>query len=322
MSVVASNLPNIARPRGRAMDFVFRHIAGFAAAAAGLMLLATLAAIAWDSVLAVKTFGLGFLWTSDWNPVTDRYGAFPFIIGTLVSSAIAMALATPISFGIALFITELAPRRLKQPISSAIELLAAIPSIVYGLWGLLVFAPAFSKIEPWIDSHLGHLPGIGLFFQGPPMGIGMLTAGIVLAIMVLPFITAIMRDVFVMVPKHLKESAYGLGCTTWEASRRVIVPYTRTAVTGGIFLGLGRALGETMAVTFVIGNSNTLSASLLMPGASIPSVIANEFTEATTPLYASSLIYLGLILFGITLVVRLIAAWMLRSMRLNALGRS
>ncbi|HSN01749.1 MAG TPA: phosphate ABC transporter permease subunit PstC [Rudaea sp.] len=321
MPPAASALPTIARPHGRAMDFCFRHTAGLAAFAAGLMLVATLAAIAWDSALAIKTFGFGFLWTSDWNPVTDRFGAFPFIIGTLVSSAIAMALATPISFGIALFITELAPRRLKQPVSSAIELLAAIPSIVYGLWGLLVFAPAFSKIEPWIDSHLGHLPGIGLLFQGPPMGIGMFTAGIVLAIMVLPFITAIMRDVFVMVPKHLKESAYGLGCTTWEVSRRVIVPYTRTAVTGGIFLGLGRALGETMAVTFVIGNSNTLSASLLMPGASIPSVIANEFTEATTPLYTSSLIYLGLILFGITLVVRLIAAWMLRSMRRNALGR-
>ena len=318
MPPTASALPTIARPRGRAMDFVFQHLAGAAALAAGLLLLATLAAIAWDSRVAIKTFGLRFLWSDEWNPVTGQFGAFSFIVGTLVSASIAMLLATPLSFGIALFITELAPRRLKQPVSSAIELLAAIPSIVYGLWGLLVFAPAFAQVEPWINDHLGTLPGIGSLFQGPPMGIGMLTAGIVLAIMVLPFITAIMRDVFVMTPKHLKESAYGLGCTTWEVSRRVILPYTRTAVTGGIFLGLGRALGETMAVTFVIGNSNTLSSSLLMPGASIPSVIANEFTEATSPLYTSSLIYLGLVLFGITLIVRLLAAWMLRSMRRGA----
>ncbi len=321
MPVVANVLPNIARPRGRAMDFCFRHLAGFAAATVGLMLLATIAAIAWDSVPAIKAFGFGFLWSSEWNPVTEKFGGFTFIVGTLVSSAIAMLLATPISFGIALFISELAPRRLKQPVSSGVELLAAIPSIVYGLWGLLVFAPQLSKIEPWIDAHLGAIPGVGLLFRGPPMGIGMLTAGIVLAIMVLPFITAIMRDVFVMTPKHLKESAYGLGCTTWEVSRHVIVPYTRSAVTGGIFLGLGRALGETMAVTFVIGNSNTLSASLLMPGASIPSVIANEFTEATTPLYVSSLIYLGLVLFGITLIVRLIAEWMLRSMQRRTASR-
>ena len=303
------------------MDFCFRNMAGLAAFAAGLMLLATLAAIAWDSRLAIRTFGLHFLWSSEWNPVTERFGAFTFVIGTLVSSAIAMLLATPVSFGIALFISELAPRRLKQPVSSAVELLAAIPSIVYGLWGLLVFAPEFAKLEPWIDAHVGGLPGIGVLFRGPPMGIGMLTAGIVLAIMVLPFITAIMRDVFVMTPKHLKESAYGLGCTTWEVSRRVILPHTRSAVTGGIFLGLGRALGETMAVTFVIGNSNMLSASLLMPGASIPSVIANEFTEATSPLYISSLIYLGLVLFGITLIVRLLAAWMLHSMQRRTAGR-
>jgi phosphate transport system permease protein len=321
MPAVAVTLPTIARPHGRAMDFVFRHVAGTAALVAGLLLLATLVAIIWDSRLAIHTFGLRFLWSDEWNPVTGQFGASTFIVGTLVSSAIAMLLATPLSFGIALFITELAPRRLKQPVSSAIELLAAVPSIVYGLWGLLVFAPAFAKIEPWIDSHLGPLPGLGILFRGPPMGIGMLTAGIVLAIMVLPFITAIMRDVFVMTPKHLKESAYGLGCTTWEVSRRVILPYTRSAVTGGIFLGLGRALGETMAVTFVIGNSNMLSASLLMPGASIPSVIANEFTEATSPLYVSSLIYLGLVLFGITLIVRLLAAWMLHSMQRKTAGR-
>ncbi|MDE2257868.1 MAG: phosphate ABC transporter permease subunit PstC [Xanthomonadaceae bacterium] len=313
--LVANASPAIARPNGRAMDFCFRHLAGGMAALVGLLLIATLAAIAWDSRLSIHTFGLGFLWSSEWNPVTGQFGALSFLVGTLVSSAIAMLLATPVSFGIAIFISELAPRRLKQPISSAVELLAAIPSIVYGLWGLLVFAPAFAQVEPWINDHLGTLPGIGPLFQGPPMGIGMLTAGIVLAIMVLPFITAIMRDVFIMTPAALKESAYGLGCTTWEVSRRIILPYTRSAVTGGIFLGLGRALGETMAITFVIGNSNTISASLLMPGASIPSVIANEFTEATTPLYLSSLIYLGLVLFGITLLVRLLAAWMLHSMK-------
>ncbi len=313
--LVANKSPAIARPHGRAMDLCFRHLAGGMAALVGLLLIATLAAIAWDSRLSIHTFGLGFLWSSEWNPVTGQFGALSFLVGTLVSSAIAMLLATPVSFGIAIFISELAPRRLKQPISSAVELLAAIPSIVYGLWGLLVFAPAFAQVEPWINDHLGTLPGIGPLFQGPPMGIGMLTAGIVLAIMVLPFITAIMRDVFIMTPAPLKESAYGLGCTTWEVSRRIILPYTRSAVTGGIFLGLGRALGETMAITFVIGNSNTISASLLMPGASIPSVIANEFTEATTPLYLSSLIYLGLVLFGITLIVRLLAAWMLHSMK-------
>jgi phosphate transport system permease protein len=276
-------------------------------------LFATVIAITGDSWAAIRAFGIwGFLKSSEWNPVTQTFGAFPFIIGTLVSSAIAMILAVPISFGIAVFIAEVAPVWIKRPVAGAIELLAAIPSIVYGLWGLLVFAPVFATVEPWINRYLGAIPGVGLLFQGPPMGIGMLTAGIVLAIMVLPYISSIMRDVFLVVPSSLRESAYALGCTTWEVAWNVILPYTRSAVTGGIFLGLGRALGETMAVTFVIGNSNVLSASLLMPSATIPSVLANEFTEATTKLYLSSLIYLGLILIAVTLVVRFLAVLLIR----------
>jgi phosphate transport system permease protein len=294
-------------------DFLFHKAAVFAAFLAAGALFATVIAITGDSWAAIRAFGIwGFLKSSEWNPVTQTFGAFPFIIGTLVSSAIAMILAVPISFGIAVFIAEVAPVWIKRPVAGAIELLAAIPSIVYGLWGLLVFAPVFATVEPWINRYLGAIPGVGLLFQGPPMGIGMLTAGIVLAIMVLPYISSIMRDVFLVVPSSLRESAYALGCTTWEVAWNVILPYTRSAVTGGIFLGLGRALGETMAVTFVIGNSNVLSASLLMPSATIPSVLANEFTEATTKLYLSSLIYLGLILIAVTLVVRFLAVLLIR----------
>lgn len=307
--------------RGLALsaDFCFHKLAVLMAALVGIALVAIVGAIGYDSWPSIKTFGvLGFLRSSEWNPVAQHFGAFPFIVGTLVSSAIAMVLAVPVSFGVAVFISELAPRWIKQPVSAAVEMLAAIPSIVYGLWGLLVFAPVFANIEPWIDEHIGAIPGIGVLFRGPPMGIGMLTAGIVLAIMVLPYITAIMRDVFVATPARLKESAYAMGSTTWEVARFIILPYTRSAVTGGIFLGLGRALGETMAVTFVIGNSNNLSASLLMPGASIPSIIANEFTEATSKLYISSLIYLGLILLVITLVVQFLALLLLRSLNRDA----
>jgi phosphate transport system permease protein len=296
-------------------DFLFHKAAVFAAFVAAGTLFATVIAITFDSWTAIQTFGVWrFLKSSEWNPVTQTFGAFPFIVGTLVSSAIAMVLAVPVSFGIAVFIAEIAPAWFKRPIAAAIELLAAIPSIVYGLWGLLVFAPVFARMEPWISQNLGAIPGIGALFQGPPMGIGMLTAGIVLAIMVLPYISSIMRDVFLIVPSSLRESAYAMGCTTWEVAWHIVLPYTRSAVIGGIFLGLGRALGETMAVTFVIGNSNVLSRSLLMPGATIPSVLANEFTEATTKLYLSSLIYLGLILIGVTLTVRILAVFLIRSL--------
>lgn len=294
-------------------DSVFHGAAVFAAFVAATTLFGTVIAIAYDSRLSIHTFGIwNFLKSSEWDPVTQKFGAFPFIMGTLISSAIALILAVPISFGIAVFIAEIAPASIKRSVAGAIELLAAVPSIVYGLWGLVVFAPVFARIEPWISNSFGHIPGIGVLFQGPPMGIGMLTAGIVLAIMILPYISSIMRDVFQIVPASLRESAYAMGATTWEVAWDIILPYTRSAVVGGIFLGLGRALGETMAVTFVIGNSNTLSASLLMPSATIPSVLANEFTEATTKLYVSSLIYLGLILIAVTLAVRLLAALLVR----------
>jgi phosphate transport system permease protein len=310
----ASDQPKSAsRPWRLSADFLFHKAAVFAAFLAAATLFAIVIAITYDSWPAIRTFGIWrFLKSSEWDPVTQTFGAFPFIVGTLISSAIAMLLAVPLSFGIAVFIAEIAPAWIKRPVASAIELLAAIPSIVYGLWGLLVFAPAFAKIEPWISGHLGAIPGIGSLFQGPPMGIGMLTAGIVLAIMVLPYISSIMRDVFLVVPSSLRESAYAMGATTWEVAWQIILPYTRSAVIGGIFLGLGRALGETMAVTFVIGNSNVLSSSLLMPGATIPSVLANEFTEATTKLYLSSLIYLGLILIAVTLAVQFLAVLMIR----------
>lgn len=261
---------------------------------------------------ALRHFGLGFIASDQWNPVTDQFGALVPIVGTLLTSAIAMVIAVPVSFGIALFITELAPLWLKRPIGTAIELLAAIPSIIYGMWGLFVFAPWFGdNVQPWMTEHIGSWPLIGALFQGPPMGIGLFTAGLILAIMVIPFIAAVMRDVFEVVPTVLKESAYGLGCTTWEVVRNVVLPYTKVGVVGGIMLGLGRALGETMAVTFVIGNAHVLSTSLFMPGNTISSALANEFAEAHGELYVASLIALGLVLFLITFVVLALAKLLL-----------
>lgn len=301
------------RPRRLSADAIFHTAAALAAFLATATLVATVIAIAADSWPAIRAFGVWrFLISREWNPVTQTFGAFPFIVGTLVISGLAILLAVPLSFGIAVFIAEIAPAWIKKPLAGAVELLAAIPSIVYGLWGLLVFAPVFGNIEPWINDHLGTIPAIGVLFQGPPMGIGMLTAGIVLAIMILPYISSIMRDVFTVVPSSLRESGYAMGATTWEVAWQIVLPYTRSAVIGGIFLGLGRALGETMAVTFVIGNSNVLYSSLLMPGTTIASVLANEFTEATTPLYRSSLIYLGLILIAVTLAVRFLAVFLVR----------
>ncbi len=270
---------------------------------------------------AFSRFRLGFVTQDVWNPVTDRYGALAAIYGTLVTSALAMIFALPISFGIAVFLTELAPPWLKRPVGIAIELLAAIPSIIFGIWGLFVLAPVLQEsVEPWIDSHLGKLPFVGALFQGAPYGIGLLTAGIVLAIMVIPFISAVMRDVFETVPDVLKESGYGLGATTWEVIWKVVVPYSRAGMIGGTMLGLGRALGETMAVTFVIGNAHQISASLLAPGTTISAVIANEFTEATTPLYTSSLIALGVLLFIITFAVIAAARLMLLRLGRRAFG--
>jgi phosphate transport system permease protein len=268
---------------------------------------------------ALSTFGLNFFTTQSWNPVTENFGGLASIYGTLVTSAIAILIGVPISFGIALFITELCPAWLKRPLGTAIELLAGIPSIIYGIWGLFVFAPYFQRhVQPLLIESLGSVPGIGAFFAGPPYGIGILTAGLVLAIMVLPFITSIMRDVFDTVPPMLKESAYGLGATTWEVVWQIVLPYTRVGVTGGIMLGLGRALGETMAVTFVIGNAHRISASIMAPGTTISASIANEFTEAVGGIYTSSLIALGLVLFGITFLVLAIAKWLLIRMQKQA----
>jgi phosphate transport system permease protein len=270
----------------------------------------------WGGREAFMEFGPGFLTSTAWNPVTEEYGALVAIYGTVVSTAIAMIIAVPVSFGIALFLTEVAPAWIRQPLGTAIELLAGIPSIIYGMWGLFVLAPFLAEnVYPWVDENMGGLPFIGMLFSGPPLGIGMLTAGIVLAIMVIPFISSVMRDVFMTVPNRLKESAYALGSTTFEVVWDIVLPYTRSAVIGGIFLGMGRALGETMAVTFVLGNSHNIHASLLMPGNSIAASIANEFAEATTPMYQSALLALGFVLFIVTFVVLAIAKLML--MRLN-----
>ena len=293
--------------------------------AAALLVLALLGGVviallhgAWP---ALAHFKLAFLTREIWNPVTDEYGAVGAVYGTVVTSIIAMLLALPISFGVAVFLTELAPSWLKRPISVAIELLAAIPSIIYGFWGLFVLAPVMQEhLEPWIIETLGALPGIGFLFKGAPFGIGVLTAGILLAIMIVPFIAAVMRDVFETVPDVLKEAAYGLGATTWEVIWRVVVPYSRTGMVGGTMLGLGRALGETMAVTFVIGNAHRIGKSLLDPGTTISATIANEFTEATTKLYSSSLIALGVLLFVITFSVIAIARLMLLRLNRRALS--
>jgi phosphate transport system permease protein len=294
------------------LDMLFRSLTRVSAFAVLALLAAIIGSLVIGSLPAIRTFGLGFLTSPEWDPVNEKFGALIPIVGTLITSGIALFIAIPVSFGIAVFLTELAPRVLRRPLGIAIELLAGIPSIIYGMWGLFVFAPIFADhVEPWLNDHLGTLPYLGPLFSGPPMGIGILTAGIILSIMVIPFITSVMRDVFDVVPTLLKESAYGLGATTWEVMWKIVLPYTRVGVVGGIMLGLGRALGETMAVTFVIGNAHELSKSLLMPGNSISSALANEFTEAVGELYTSSLIELGLILFFITFVVLSIARFLL-----------
>ena len=261
---------------------------------------------------ALKHFGLGFLVSERWNPVTENFGALAAIYGTVVTSLIAMVIAVPLGLMITLFLTELCPMIIRRPIGIAIELLAGIPSIIYGIWGLFVFAPFLQRtLQPFLIDIFGNVPGLSTVFAGPPYGIGVLTSGLILAIMVLPFITSISRDVFEAVPPMLKEAAYGLGFTTWEVVRYVVLPYARVGVIGGVMLGLGRALGETMAVTFVIGNAHRISASVLAPGTTISATIANEFTEAVGDLYTSSLIALGLLLFAITFIVLAAARYML-----------
>ena len=270
---------------------------------------------------ALAHFKFAFLTREIWNPVTAQFGALAPIYGTLMTSLIAMLVAVPIGFGVAIFLTELCPRGLRRPVGVAIELLAAVPSIIFGIWGLFVLAPLLQRhVQPWLIAHLGPVPGIGRLFQGPPFGIGVLSAGLVLAIMVLPFIAAVMRDVFDTVPDVLKESGYALGATTWEVIWNVVVPYSRIGIVGGIMLGLGRALGETMAVTFVIGNAHRVSASLLAPGTTISASIANEFTEAVGDLYTSSLVALGVLLFVITFAVIAAARFMLLRLDRRALS--
>jgi phosphate transport system permease protein len=289
---------------GRWKDAAFEWLTRIFALLVFSILAAILVSLVMGSTLSLDRYGLSFIWRDDWDPVKEDFGALVPIYGTLMTSLIAMLIGVPVSFGIALFLTELSPAWLKRPLGTAIELLAAIPSIIYGMWGLFVFAPLFqSHVQPVLINSLGNVPGLGKLFEGPPLGIGMLAAGLILSIMVIPFITAVMRDVFELVPPLLKESAYALGGTTWEVVWRVVLPYTKIGVIGGIMLGLGRALGETMAVTFVIGNAHRLSASLLQPGNSIASALANEFTEAVGDLYFASLIELGLILFVITSIV-------------------
>ena len=298
--------------RLRLGDATFRQVTRAAALGVLLLLSGVMISLVAGSLPALRTFGLGFLTTERWNPVTEKFGALAPIYGTLVTSFIALLIAVPVGLMIAFFLTELCPPWLRRPIGIAIELLAGVPSIIYGIWGLFVFAPFLQQtLQPFLINTLGNVPGIGKLFSGPPYGIGILTAGLILAIMVLPFVTAISRDVFEAVPGVLKEAAYGIGCTTWEVVRYVVLPYARVGVIGGVMLGLGRALGETMAVTFVIGNAHRISASVLAPGTTISATIANEFTEAVGDLYTSSLIALGLILFVITFIVLAAARYLL-----------
>jgi len=298
-------------------DAIYRHLTRTAAITVLVILGGIIISLFDGSWLALRTFGLNFLLVDTWNPVTEKFGAIAPIYGTLVTSFVAMLIAVPVGLFIALFLTELCPMWLRRPIGIAIELLAGIPSIIYGIWGLFVFAPFLQQyVQPFLISVFGEVPVLSTLFACPPYGIGILTAGLILAIMVLPFITSISRDVFTAVPTVLKEAAYGLGCTTWEVVRYVVLPYARVGVIGGVMLGLGRALGETMAVTFVIGNAHRISGSLLAPGTTISATIANEFTEAVGDLYTSALIALGLILFVITFIVLAAARYML--MRLNA----
>jgi phosphate transport system permease protein len=320
MNTVAAIEPRHAAGQ-RLRERIFRA-ATFAAAVLVLVLLGGVAlALLKGALPAFSHFGFAFLTREVWNPVTEKFGALAPIYGTLVTSSIAMLLAIPISLGIAIFLTELAPSWMRRPVGVAIELLAAVPSIIFGIWGLFVLSPVLQHhVQPALIAWLGPLPVVGKLFQGPPFGIGVLTASVVLAIMVIPFVSAVMRDVFETVPDVLKESAYGLGATTWEVIWKVVVPYARTGMVGGIMLGLGRALGETMAVTFVIGNAHRVSSSLLAPGTTISASIANEFTEAVGDLYSSSLVALGALLFLITFSVIAAARFMLLRLDRRALS--
>lgn len=294
-------------------DLLFFNVTRFFAAMTLVLLAGIIVSLVIGSWESLQRFGVDFLFSQSWNPPQEDFGALIPVYGTVVTSLIALIIAVPVSFGIALFLTELSPVWLRRPLGIAIELLAAIPSIVYGMWGLLVFAPLFAQYaQPFLSATLGKLPLLGALFAGPAIGIGLLAAGIILAIMIIPFIASVMRDVFEVTPAMLKESAYGVGATTWEVVWNVVLPYTKVGVVGGIMLGLGRALGETMAVTFVIGNTNLISGiSLYAPGNSITSTLANEFGEATPGVYTAALLELGLILFVITMAVLIVSKLLL-----------
>jgi phosphate transport system permease protein len=309
---------NTVRRFGRG-DARFRLLTLGAALLVVAIFLGVLVSLVLGSWPSIKAFGLPFIWTETWNPVTEKFGALGPIYGTLVTSIIAMIIAVPTGIGIAIFLTEICPNALKRPIGIAIELLAGIPSIVYGIWGMFMLAPLLqTTLQPWLIETFADVPVLSGLFEGPPYGLGLFTAAFILSIMILPFISAVTRDVFETVPPMRKEAAYGLGCTRWEVMWRVVLPYSRTGVVGGAMLALGRALGETMAITFVVGNAHRIASSLLAPGTTISAAIANEFTEAESELYRSSLIELGLILCFITFVVLALAQLMLR--RLEASG--
>jgi phosphate transport system permease protein len=302
----------------RIQDFLFHAVTQFFSFLVLFALMGIIVSLFINAGPALQEFGIGFFFDNEWDIINGKFGGLIAIYGTLLSSVIALAIAVPLSFGIAVFLTEICPGYLKRPLGTAIELLAAVPSIIYGMFGLFVFAPIFGDyIEPVLQAALGKVPFLGDLFSGPTNGIGMLCAGLILAMMILPFIASVMRDVFEIVPPVLKESAYGIGCTTWEVVSNIVLPYTKTGVIGGVMLGLGRALGETMAVTFVIGNASRISPSLFAPGSSIASTLANQFGEAEVGLHFSSLFALGLALFFITFVVLALAKWMLIRMEKN-----
>ena len=312
MTAIRAKVARTSKP-----DLAYRAVAVGAAVLVLMLMAGLMLELIVNSGPSIRKFGVGFLGSSSWNPVTEEFGALSSIFGTLVSTVIAMIIAVPLSLLIALFLVELAPPAISKPVGYAIELLAAVPSIIFGMWGLFVFAPFMADhVQPVLRDKLGFLP----LFDGPPMGIGMLTAGIILALMVLPFITAVVRDVFRMVPPVVKEASYGMGSTTWEVTRKVTVKYGFSGLLGAVFLGLGRAVGETMAVTFVIGNSHDVSSSLLAAGNSIASTLANEFTEASEPVYLSSLIELGLVLFVMTLLIQIAAQLWIRRVAQKAGG--
>ncbi len=319
LAEMAAPIPEVASQAARVKplggDLYFRWLTAGCAMVLPLIMMAIGLALVYYSIPALRKFGPAFFFSEEWNPVTQQFGALSSIYGTLVSTLLAMFLAVPMSLAIALFLVELAPPRISRMVGTMIELLAAIPSIIYGMWGMFVFSPIMAAyIQPWLKTYLGWIPGFGLLFQGPPMGLGMLTAGLILGFMVLPFTCAITRDVFKMVPPVVKESAYGMGATTWEVTTKVTIPYGLVGIIGAFFLGLGRALGETMAVTFVIGNAHKVNLGLFYPSNSIASSMANEFAEATEPMYVSALICLGLVLFVMTYLVQVVSQMMLKRM--------